>query len=80
MSLTQFIIITLSVLGVCLTIGGGIIGWVLSHGSRLRAAEVRIENLAMNAESDRRRSDAQFGQIAATLTRIEEIVAKKVDR
>ena len=80
MSLTQFIIITLSVLGICLTIAGGIIGWVLSHGSRLRAAEVRIENLATNAESDRRRSDAQFAQIAESLTRIEDMVARKVDR
>lgn len=80
MSLMQLIIIALSALGLCLTIGGALIGWVLSHGSRLRAAEVRIENLANNADSDRRRSDAQFAVIAAALVRIEDIVARKVDR
>ena len=80
MSPSDIITIALTMMGIGLSIAGGIMGWVLSHGSRLKAAEVRIENLSANAESDRRRGETQFAQIQATLVRIEDMVARKVDR
>jgi len=80
MAATDIITIALAMMGLGLSVAGGIIGWVLSHGSRLKAAEVRIENLTANAESDRRRGETQFAAISASLVRIEDMVARKVDR
>jgi hypothetical protein len=80
MATSDVITIALWMIGLGLSVSGGIIGWVLSHGSRLTAAEVRISNLAVNAESDRRRGETQFAQISAALVRIEDMVARKVDR
>lgn len=59
---------------------GTFVGWLLRHGSRLTGAEVRLQALAENAESDRRRHDAQWQQISAALLRIEDKLDRKVDR
>ena len=59
---------------------GGIIAWLWRHSTRLTASEIRIEGLTANAEADRRRSDAVYQDIRATLTRIEEKLDRKVDK
>jgi len=59
---------------------GTFVGWLLRHGSRLTGAEVRLHALAENAESDRRRHDAQWQQISAALLRIEDKLDRKADR
>lgn len=59
---------------------GTFVGWLLRHGSRLTGVEVRLQALAENAESDRRRHDAQWQQISSALVRIEDKLDRKVDR
>lgn len=59
---------------------GGLIAWLWKHSTRLTASEIRIEGLTANAEADRRRSDAVFQDIRATLVRIEEKLDRKMDR
>lgn len=59
---------------------GTFVSWLLRHGSRLTGAEVRIQSLADNAESDRRRSDVQWQQISSALVRIEDKLDRKADR
>jgi hypothetical protein len=59
---------------------GWLIAWLLRHGARITGAEVRIEGLGLNAETDRRRSDALHQDIRATLVRIEDKLDRKADR
>lgn len=59
---------------------GTFVGWLLRHGSRLTGAEVRIQSLGENAESDRRRNDTQWQQISSALVRIEDKLDRKQDR
>jgi len=59
---------------------GGMLVWLWKHSTRLTGAEVRIEGLTANHADAQRRGEAQFGQITATLTRIEDKLDRKVDR
>lgn len=59
---------------------GWLIVWLLKHGSRLTGAEIRIQGLAENAETDRRRNDALHQDIRASLNRIEDKLDRKADR
>lgn len=81
MSLTESDVVNIigAICGASLLIGT-FVGWLLRHGSRLTGAEVRIQSLADNAESDRRRNDTQWQQISSALVRIEDKLDRKVDR
>jgi hypothetical protein len=70
----------IAIAGIGLPTVGGIIAWLWRHSTRLTASEIRIEGLTANAEADRRRSDAVFQDIRATLVRIEEKLDRKQDR
>lgn len=59
---------------------GVILGWLWKHSTRLTSAEVRIEGLQNQHNDAQRRGEAQFVQITATLTRIEDKLDRKVDR
>jgi hypothetical protein len=59
---------------------GGIVAWLWRHSTRLTGAEVRIENLAANADAAQRRTDGQFAQIMASLARLEDKMDRKADR
>jgi len=67
-------------MGSILVVLGGFIGWLLRHGSRLTGVEVRLQAVAENAESDRRRNDSMWAQISQALIRIEDKLDRKVDR
>ena len=71
-------LIALAAVGV--PVVGGILTWLWRHSTRLTRAEIRIEGLTANAEADRRRSDAVYQDIRATLVRIEEKLDRKADR
>lgn len=75
-------IVTLVATGVTIGAGcfGWCIGWLLKHGARLTGAEIRIQGLAENAETDRRRNDALHQDIRNTLVRIEDKLDRKADR
>lgn len=81
MSLTESDVVNIigAICGASLLIGT-FVGWLLRHGSRLTGAEVRIQSLSDNAESDRRRNDTQWQQISSALVRIEDKLDRKVDR
>lgn len=70
----------IAIAGIGLPTVGAIIAWLWRHSTRLTASEIRIEGLTANAEADRRRSDAVYQDIRATLTRIEEKLDRKVDK
>ncbi len=59
---------------------GGMLVWLWRHSTRLTGAEVRIEGLQRDHSEAKRRSEAQFVQISATLTRIEDKLDRKADR
>lgn len=70
----------LAAIGALLLVLGGFISWLLRHGSRLTAVEVRMQSIAENAENDRRRNDSMWSQISSALVRIEDKLDRKVDR
>ena len=70
----------IAIAAIALPTVGVILGWLWRHSTRLTGAEIRIEGLTANAEADRRRSDAVYQDIRATLTRIEEKLDRKVDK
>jgi hypothetical protein len=70
----------LGAVGALLLVLGGVIGWLLRHGSRLTAVEVRMQSLAEFAAEDRRRNDAALTSIWSVLRRIEDKIDRKVDR
>lgn len=59
---------------------GAILAWLWRHSTRLTGAEVRIEGLQNQHNDAQRRGEAQFVQLTATLTRIEEKLDRKADR
>ncbi|UGB46979.1 hypothetical protein LQ772_06725 [Frateuria edaphi] len=67
-----------------IVIGAGAIGWLivwlLKHGARLTGTEVRIQALADAAAIDRQRADANWSEVRASLTRIEDKLDRKADR
>lgn len=58
----------------------GMLAWLWRHSTRITSAEVRIEGLQREHNDAQRRGEAQFVQITATLTRIEDKLDRKVDR
>lgn len=66
--------------GVMLPCLGGMLFWLWKHSTRLTGAEVRIEGLQSQHNDAQRRGEAQFVQITATLTRIEDKLDRKADR
>ena len=76
MVLSDFIAIA----AVAIPTAGAIFTWLWKHSTRLTGAEIRIEGLTNNAAEDRRRSDAVYQDIRATLTRIEDKLDRKADR
>lgn len=75
-------VLSLVIAGASVTVPaiGGMLVWLWKHSTRLTGAEVRIEGLQNQHNDAQRRGEAQFVQITATLTRIEDKLDRKVDR
>lgn len=59
---------------------GGLIQWLSRHSSRLTTTEANTANNTKQIDANLARSDAQYSQITAMLTRIEDKLDRKVDR
>ena len=72
------VLITVAVMW--LTAVGGLIQWLSRHSSRLTTTEANTANNTKQIDANAARSDAQYSQITAMLTRIEDKVDRNLGR